>query len=249
MEQKVVLRSLPHGIDITVSKDRILQLFPNSILAQAITTDPDVDTIDIPSPHVTPISLFVLKYVLDTGTVPLINDQLMIAANYLGTDTISLMAHPKLPLFREKNFGVSIVAITPDTYPRFMDFALQNNAPEFAITAMRSVPANETEKLDEKFLVEAITNKRPEIIEWLLHRGADPTANGYEALIAAVKADNSDAVKRLLSDSRVSPATFREYWDQIPDPSGRNPRMNRAQWAKRTELLKLIETYNPKISS
>lgn len=113
----VTLNSPVYGIKVDVPRQAILDLYPNSILAQALSMDPTVTTIDIPSPDVTPIALFSLAEILRNGYLPNIKDQLEKASYYLGTESLGLTAWPDL-VEKYQEEGEDLTQMSDELYQR-----------------------------------------------------------------------------------------------------------------------------------
>lgn len=119
----VTLKSIPYGVSVIVPRDRIFELYPDSVIATALNIDPTTEIIDIPSPDVTPNSLFALKQILDTKTLPEVKSEYEVAANYLGTDSLGLVGSPGFVRMR------NTLEITPDAYLQLMHFSIDCDDP------------------------------------------------------------------------------------------------------------------------
>lgn len=130
--------------DVEVPRNRILDLFPDSLLATILQVDPNVEVIEIPSPEVNKNHLTALKYILDHGDLPNVNlsrvdPSYVRASNYLGIDILSVLADPTLPDLRRYYSDVNLVTLDQTHYDTVINYAFRTNAPYLGWYIMRNV--------------------------------------------------------------------------------------------------------------
>lgn len=211
----VTLRSLAYfdsygnPIIVTVPRDNIVTLFPTSLLASALQLDPEAEVIDIPNADVTPKALIALEYILtyqDLPNVP-VDPEYNTAGNYLNIDALSLLSDPTLPLFRQEYPDINLIDFNPESYRTVVEFAIWNNSPMLSRYIFGHVPPEQTKAIDEYMVRGAAESDNLAVLDQLLRRGVDPSANNNDAIHMAAYHGRTDAVKRLLADPRVDPGS------------------------------------------
>lgn len=81
----LTLVSLPHQYSVTVDRNTILSMFPQSLIGTTLELDPAVDQIDIPNPDVTPVALDAIEVLIRTRALPLTYRNINSIAPDLGT--------------------------------------------------------------------------------------------------------------------------------------------------------------------
>lgn len=165
----VTLRSVPYGVSITVPKDKILQLYPDSMLARALEQDSTVDNIEITESTVSPNALLALQHILTNSTFPPAQSEYIQAANYFGIDSLGLLSRPKFVAQHpaEKLLTVDNVK----TYSDLITFSMDQDEPYFAWYAMQKCPQELTKEIDPEFLERGIRTHSHELVTRLLKRG------------------------------------------------------------------------------
>lgn len=226
----VILHSLPYQISVTVPREAILRIYPNSILAQALEREPTIDTIEIPSPDVTDIALVGLARILRTGKdqpFPTLENDYARASYYLNTDSLGMLGRPDIvktylnpnslgPLGQStivKTYP-NITEVTDFMYSDLLNTSLNQKDPYLSWFAFQSRDPNTTRQLDSRMLISAIWAGNIAMVAQLLKRGVDPTiqqinADGYQEypLSIAVFNRNLSIVEMLLRQG-ADPTAF-----------------------------------------
>lgn len=116
MASVVTLRALSDNSTITVDKENICEMFPDSFLAATLSLDPTAEVIDIPNKSIDGHVLFVLEHLLNSRNTSIKMPEgdrisrinFLEASNYLGIDVLMAMADPTfetlIDVFPEVNF-------------------------------------------------------------------------------------------------------------------------------------------------
>lgn len=199
--------SNPNGTPfvIKVPRESIAQ-YPNSLLFSALHLDPTAEQIDIPNPDVTINALTALKYILTYEILPIVEPDAEYdrAGKYLGIEPLSLLGDPAFAKFRREHH-IGWLHFDPEYYGEVLTFAI-NESPVLFRYLLGLVPPEQTRTEDAKGIIQASEMGNLVAVEYLLRRGADPSADDNAAIIGAAENGHSTMVDRLLKDKRVDPS-------------------------------------------
>lgn len=210
----VIIRSLVYSdengnlFSVTIPRDAIT-LFPNSLLASTIELDPNVEVIEIPSLDVTPNSLDALKYIITHQNLPYDtpNEEFAKAGNYLGIDTLMLLADSMLQRFRYQYPSINLVNFDISNYGTVLTFAIANQSLYLTRYLFGLFSPEQTKSFDEIGLLTASKLGDVTTVDQLIRRRVDPSVKNNEAIQWAASKGHLAVVERLLQDPRVDPSS------------------------------------------
>ena len=114
--------------EIVVSKDKILEYFPESMLATMLELDPTCEQIELNHPTITGNTLNTLAFILINGVLPGYVDypELKETSRYLLIPALSVLLDPNLPnLIKEYDVNWITLDIRKSQYIHMMTSCLQ----------------------------------------------------------------------------------------------------------------------------
>lgn len=112
---------ISNGYEIKLDKDKLLSLFPTSLLATTLDMDPDVEVIELSMKFITPEVLDLVRELVETRCTPAhVNDstQLIEAGKYLLMDILIVMGNPKYKEYTEAFPRKNLLDPTYDVFHR-----------------------------------------------------------------------------------------------------------------------------------
>lgn len=139
MEMITVTLHPYNDYEAKINKTSLIELFPQSVFSVALRDHPEVTSITVNDPELTPYVLFVLQGILDTGKSPPSyishnhKSEFIQAADYLNIDYLRVVGDPHYYLLRERYFLFDPldpnVLANPIAYRHLMDYADRVNSP------------------------------------------------------------------------------------------------------------------------
>lgn len=220
---------------ITIDRDRLLHLWPNSMLGSVVQLDPNTEVIDITSPDITRVSLDSIQFIADHDTLPIVpvSKEYITASHYFGIDVLMVLAEPKWNQIRTKHPDINLVHLTPEQYKPLLMSAIMYDLPLVRQYALRSLLPRITKRYDGILILEATKFSRWDTVQQLYHRKltnrslnrflchvasrghlewvntvlSDPRLIrvSHHVLVMACLHDQVAVVDRLLQDKRIDP--------------------------------------------
>src|SRR5437868_14093450 len=197
MAETVTINLPASGQTVSLLKEPLLTMFPESILAQ--TARDYGDTFEITNPLVTPSVLILIRTILEQGNLPLQPPPdiytMLAALDYLNLPLLNLLVEPYYSLFRALRPEINLLQIKPVLedplmYRRLMREAIQNSAPLMTNYFIENGPEDETTaNINAYMFVYAAYLGQAEIVAKLLRR-VDPITAKLDRI------DRNDTKKR-----------------------------------------------------
>lgn len=197
---RVILTSFQQSWDLP--RERLLQLLPESLLAQALEDDPTATEITLTNPSVTPEAMQVITDYLD-GLEPMrVIPNLETSADYLNIPWLTIYSDPLYaelhhPIVNtEENIDVLTMAIKEGDIQMVM-YLLSKGISSVDLAISQAIRSHQLELF--KLLWADPRNKIPDT---------------HASLIKAVRADALNIVKYLLPTLELSPEDLQEIWSE-----------------------------------
>lgn len=199
----VTVRLVLCGWQIELPRVKLLDMFPESILSQAIKSEPDVTTIDLNTPDVTVHTLDILKMILENSSILsgldlakriemardiILDGDLRRAGNYLNIDVLNVMVDNQYPILMNEHPEVNLLnqdsLSHPEIYQTVLNFSVSNHSSVLVWYLFRAVPERKDEHIpiEEQAFVDAIERHEPEIVTYLMKRGINPSIRNNIAI-------------------------------------------------------------------
>lgn len=169
---------------IVLPKTALLELFPESILAQTAREYGDV--FEITNPVVTPEALTLIQQILVTTDLPLQPPPdiyaMLAAFNYLNMPQLNILTDPFYPLFRFGRPNINLLKIKPvlqdtEMYRNFLRDCIEGDGPILAQYFIENAPSEvKIQAINESLFVYAAAQGQDEIVAVLLPRVNPVTA-------------------------------------------------------------------------
>lgn len=176
-----LLLRLPHhgNYEQAVDRDRLVQLFPESLFATTLELDPTIEMMEIQNPDVTPTTLNYLATVVSTGTLPPLPPDVdsRILERYFLVRVFGPVGEQNYDfLIKGRNINLLDVKTLQNPqvyYQLLMDgFALQ--MPALLDYLLAVVPQDTNPAAEQKALIGSILTQNLPLFRQLLRRNVDP---------------------------------------------------------------------------
>lgn len=196
----VNIHSIPYNYTITISKQDIQDLFPDSLLARTMELDRETDLIEIAQECVTKPVLDVLKYILDNKTLPLIkpSSEFAIASRYLMIDVLSVLSDSKINLFNMVNLLDK--NMIDKHYSGILKFCVEHKATLILAYVLDIIPSQE---MDNFYIMDSIKNGNLDLLKIFVKHRSYPPHLMWLGLQYSVIEGHLDIVKYLVEDLHV----------------------------------------------
>ncbi len=201
---------------VTVNKDNIIELFPNSLLGTIISLDKSVELIPLTNPIITPNILNILAYIINNKTLPIIpsDPEYAIASRYLLIEALGLLSDPDIAIFLKTYLDINLLDAQSiyDNLNVIGDFISANRDKILLRYLFHMIPYDilpDEMKYDSLLcdLVGIIRNGEVKILQIYLQYGVDPSQDNNIAITIATRGNNIEVLDLLLADPRVNPST------------------------------------------
>jgi hypothetical protein len=165
-----------YATEIKLPKVALLELFPESILAQ--TAQEFGDTFEITNPIVTPQALVLIQQILLTGDLPLQPPEdvysMLAAFDYLNMPQLNVLTDPFYPLFRQTRPQLNLLQIksqlvNPDVYRALLLDTVAGPGPILTQYIVENAPVDaKIQDITESLFVHAASIGNAEVVEVLL---------------------------------------------------------------------------------
>lgn len=181
---------VPYKQAFTLSKAAILKVIPESLLGQALETDPNITHLDLSHPDAVPVAFQAIASVLDGLEPVTASPELNLASRYLNIPWLLYYADP---LYNQLDKPVRITAHNQKIFSQ----AIQENKPLLVNYLLQKGLMPTEENLET-----AAERNLTDILALLLQTPSlDPTL----VLSTAVEHGHVEATKMLLADPRTNP--------------------------------------------
>lgn len=162
----------------TFDTERILHLFPESLLARAVELDPTAEVIPIPSRDVTPEGLDYLSLLIRENYPPVpSHSDIVSTGRYLGLDVMIVVSDPLYPAFIKQNKDINLLyikTVSPELYREALEWALKFNYVSLCRYIFDQTDPLLHRHTDAVLLRQASFIGRALIVRMILARGIDP---------------------------------------------------------------------------
>lgn len=161
-------------------KEKILSLFPESLLARTVDLDSSAELIPIPNDDVTPDALDYLQGLIreDYPDPPRTTDTIS-TGKYLGIDLLIVVGDASYATFALQNPVVNLLhleELSQVEYRRILEFTIKADYPSLANYVLDRTDPSVYHSVDNTLLIQASFVGRVWLVKRLLQRGIDPKA-------------------------------------------------------------------------
>lgn len=182
IEMALLLR-LPkyNNYEQSVDRDRLVQLFPESLFATTLQFDPTLEVMEIRNPQVTPTTLNYLATVVSTGTLPPLPADIdpRILERYFLIRVFGVVSEQNYN-FLIKGRGINLLDVVslqqPNTYYQLLMDGFALNMPSLLAYLLDVVPPETNSVAEQKAFIGSILTQNLPLFRRLLPR-IDPTSS------------------------------------------------------------------------
>lgn len=217
------------GDSVIVNKQNFLYFFGDTILGDAIRTQPDVEVIEITQPDITQQILYEMMVVTNNSSFGIpYSPNLAGGFRYLGGTLIPVISNLKYKANRfhrflpkpESTVDASINQLSsrifpenvPSNYDILIAYAVESHWPELATYLGSLVPPSETEATDQEWMshVDFSHPESTQLARYFLGRDINPSKDFITNVLTN---EDLGLVKLLLQNPTVDPAKIAQYQD------------------------------------